>query len=282
MFGRIARGWRITKRSFQIIKQDKEILVFPILETMFYILVSGIFVLLAFSFGIVSSIINNNFSNMLIYVLFLIYIYSLYLAGIFFEGAIVSSASIRLSGKNPSLRDGLSLPLKKTGKLFLWALIAMIVGIILNFLANLGKGRGRGFNIASKAGAAGLGIAWNLTTLLIIPVLLFEKLGIFSSIGRSASLFKQTWGENLTAQFSTGGIFFLLGLLSIIPLAIAVVAGNVGFLLVMIVLFFLYLGVLIVLATSVNGILVAVLYRYAVTKKDPRVFEESVMSEMFR
>jgi len=280
MFERIKKGWEITKQSFGIIKKDKEILVFPILEIVFQIILLILFVVVLLVGGIWASIASKNFGDVLIYIISLIYLFFLYFTGIFFQAAIISSASIRLSGKNPSLGNGLKGPSKKILKLFFWAIITTVVSIILNLISKLGKGKGRGAEIASEVSSGILGVTWSLLTFFVIPVLLFEKEGVFSSIGRSGRLFKETWGENLTAQFSIGGIFFLLGLIGIIPLILGIISGSIGILVGFILLFLLYIGILVVFATSVKGILVATLYRYAITKKEPKVYKERV-GELF-
>jgi len=276
MFERIKRGWEITKQSLSIIKKDKEILFFPILEGVFQLILFILFIVIFLVGGIWASIASKNFGDVLIYIISLIYLFFMYFIGIFFEAAIISSTMIRLSGKNPNLGDGLKGPSRKIFKLFFWAIITLVVSLILNFISKLGRGKGRGAEIAANVGAGIFGITWSLLTFFVIPVLLFEKEGVFSSIGRSGRLFKETWGENLTAQFSVGGIFFLLGLIGLIPIVIGVFSGSVVFMAAMVILFFLYIGILVVFGTSVKGILVAALYRYAVTKKEPKIYTSSV------
>ncbi len=276
MFERIKRGWEITKESFGIIKKDKEILVFPLIEGVFQLILFILFIVILLVGGIWASIVSKNFSDILIYIIGLIYLFFMYFIGIFFEAAIISSATIRLSGKNPNLGDGFRGPSRKIFKLFFWAIITLVVSIVLNLISKLGKGKGRGAEMAANVSAGIFGVTWSLLTFFVIPVLLFEKEGVFSSIGRSGRLFKETWGENLTAQFSVGGIFFLLGLIGLVPVVIGAFSGSVVFLVAMVILFFLYIGILVVFGTSVKGILVATLYKYAITKKEPKVYTSGV------
>lgn len=174
--GRIANGWEITKQSFRIIKQDKEILIFPVMAMALFVLVTGFFIIFFIAGGIGAIAINEDLGKGVVIFTFLAYFFAAYFISVFFEAAIVSSASIRLKGKNPSMGDGLSLPLKKIPKLFGWVAIASTVGLLLNILSNLGRGRGRGVQIGTRVGAGALGVIWKLMTLLTVPVLLFEQL----------------------------------------------------------------------------------------------------------
>ena len=75
MFERIKKGWEITKQSFGIIKKDKEILVFPILEIVFQIILLILFVVVLLVGGIWASIASKNFGDVLIYIISLIYLF---------------------------------------------------------------------------------------------------------------------------------------------------------------------------------------------------------------
>ena len=48
------------------------------------------------------------------------------------------------------------------------------------------------------------GMAWNLATMFVIPVIALEDLPVSASIRRSASIFKSKWGESVVAQGTVG------------------------------------------------------------------------------
>jgi len=124
-----------------------------------------------------------------------------------------------------------------------------------------------------------LGIAWTYVTFFIIPVLIYEKKGIAPSIRRSASLFKQTWGETIIGTFGFGIIFVLLALLGILPILLGAYAGgNTGFLIGLICAFF-YWAIIGVIASSLNGIYVAAMYQYATKKQLPSEFDPALMPQ---
>ena len=68
---------------------------------------------------------------------------------------------------------------------------------------------------------AGIGGAiWSLITFLVVPVLAFEGIGPVDAIKRSAHLFRQRWGQQVTGNVVIGGI---AGLAVFLGIAIGVV-----------------------------------------------------------
>lgn len=279
--GRIRRGWEITKQSLHIIRLDKEILLFPIVQTLFVLIFSTVFISLAFFANLGEVLTGVEAFNYLLMAILLVYLFFMYFLGIFFQSAIITSASIRLNGDNPRFLDGMKYPFKKIFKLFGWTLITMVVGIILNFISNFGKGKSRSAENASKAGSSVLGFSWNLLTIFTIPVILFENEGLFGAIGRSGRLFKETWGENLSSKFSTALVFFLFIVVGVIPLVLLLLTGVKVLMVFGIIFFFVYIGFILILSTCVKGILIAALYYYANTRNDPQIFNQEVMSNLF-
>ena len=60
------------------------------------------------------------------------------------------------------------------------------------------------FGIIGTIVARLVGLAWNLVTFLVVPILVLEDLGVGDALKRSKDLFKKTWGENVIGQFGLG------------------------------------------------------------------------------
>ena len=56
-------------------------------------------------------------------------------------------------------------------------------------------------------------MAWSLVTFLAVPVIAIEGTGPFETIKRSASLFRERWGQQITGNIAIGAAVFLLGVL---------------------------------------------------------------------
>lgn len=189
---------------------------------------------------------------------------------------------MRINGKNPSLMDGFKLPNKHFFKLFKWSIIVATVSIILTSLSKLEKRKRKGISMGTHIASKNLSVMWNVATFFVIPIILFEDYKIFPSIKRSLELFKKTWGESLTSQFSIGLIFFLFALPMFLILILAIVSKIIILIIIVFSLSFIYIGILIILASSVNGILRATLYQYATTHKDPHIYNEELMKTLFK
>jgi hypothetical protein len=273
---RISTGWKIAKQSFTVIKHDKEILLFPILSAITTILVVLGIIFLGFGFDLATN--SSEYSGLLMLAIIIV---SIYFISTFFQAAIITSATIRFSGKNPSFSDGLKGPSKKILTLLAWASINALVGTILEVLKRSSRNRSRGINIGTQIGAGIIGMAWSLITFFTIPAILFENKSAISSIKSSSYLFKKTWGENVTSQFSIGLIFFLLSVPFIILMFLAMLTESIHFIITSAVILVLVIITLNIMSSSANAILKASLYQYAVTGKMPKIYDESTVRNMF-
>lgn len=262
--GRLVNSWQLMKTSFGVLRKDKEILLFPLLS-----LIITIVILISFFTGFFFFMgIEMLFSPWTWVILFIIYII-LYFVVIFFNTAVVGCATIRLTGGDPTISDGFHIAGKRIGKIFQWAVISAIVGIILKTLQQRG-------GTAGKIVSWIAGFAWTYATFFIIPVLIYEEKSVLRSIKRSAQIFKITWGETFVGSFGFGIIFFLLGLLGILFIIAGSIFGLTGLLIGLIsaIIYWLIIGIV---ASATIGIYVAALYQYATKNQLPSVFDPSTI-----
>jgi hypothetical protein len=263
--GKLGNSWQLMKTSLGILRKDKEIMIFPVLS--FF---ACAVILVSFFAGFFFLGLPSIESSLLLWIAVMILIYFvLFFIVIFFNTAIIACANIRLNGGDPTVSDGLRIASQNIGRILIWAIISATIGMILQA-------------IRERAGWAGkiiagiLGLAWTYVTFFIIPVLIFEKKGVTSSIRRSASLFKQTWGETIIGTFGFGIIFFLLALLGIVPIMLGLMMGSTLSALGFVIAFF-YWAIIAVVASATNGIYVATLYQYATKKQLPAEFDASLL-----
>ncbi|MFA5895978.1 MAG: DUF6159 family protein [Thermoplasmata archaeon] len=263
--GRISTGWNLTKVSLRVLRQDKELLLFPLLSGISLILilagfVGGMFLAVGFE-----GMFQGSFAWISIVVLFVYYVVAFFV-GLFFNAAVIGAAMIRLNGGHPTLSDGLRIARENVGRIFLWALFAATVAMIIRMIQER-------VGIVGKIIMGLVGVAWTVATFFVVPVLIYEKLGPWAAVKRSASIFTKTWGETFTGQFTMGGIFVLAGLLGILPIVLGLAAGGVVGVVIGGVVAFVYWVILGIVASAANSILVAALYRYATTGKVAEDFQ---------
>src|SRR5204863_3398010 len=90
------------------------------------------------------------------------------------------------------------------GSILGYALISATVGMILRWIAEKG--------IIGQIVASIIGFAWNVSTYLVVPILVIENVNPVDAVKRSIELLKKTWGEQLVGNLSIGAAFGLLWL----------------------------------------------------------------------
>jgi hypothetical protein len=279
MFQRLANSWELVKASFRVLQQDKELLVFPILSTFGVVLVTLGFI---FPF-LIGNLFDTVFSgqNQIAGFLVMAAYYVVQYAVIFFANtALVGAAMIRLEGGDPTVRDGLEIAARNFASILGYALIAATVGMILRSASERSKGLGR-FVVSL------LGTAWNVATYLVVPVLAVEGIGPIESVKRSASLLKQTWGEQIAGNIGIGGLTVLV-IIGILVMGGALGAGiaylELGIIPIIIVGVFTVMLLVIVglVSSTLNSIYTAAVYQYATTGKSGQFFDPQLVENAFR
>lgn len=259
MFATVQRSYAIFRQSLSVLRQDTEILIFPVL--------SGIFTILAFAGIVYGGVITGTFqrlaesgdrsleANLLGYgVLFVWYFVNWFIV-LFFNVGVVACARIRLEGGDPTVADGFRAARENLGRIVTWALVSATVGLILRLIAERSK-------LVGALVAKLLGAAWAIATYFVVPVMIFEKRGAKASMTSSTQLIRKTWGESLVAAAGVGIVIMLFGIaglaLPIIGIFISPTAAVVG-LAVMV----LYWIVLSIISSALTGIYRTGLYLYA-------------------
>ena len=275
---RFSRGFQLFKETFGILKKDREMLLFPILSGIVTILVVATFLLPLFFSGILTGILagaGTSASSPLAYVLLFFFYVVSYFIVIYFNTALVSCALIRLDGRDPTFMDGIHAASGRIGKILSWTLIAATVGLILRLIRSEGRG-----GLLTTLVSAILGAAWSLATFFVIPVIVVDDVSGFAAIERSWNLFKSTWGETVVGSFSLGLIFIPAILLLLVGGAVAFLASFEAGLAIVAVALLLWV-VSAVLYGALQGIFVAIMYRYATTGEVPDAIDRSLVEGAF-
>ncbi|MDE4908051.1 DUF6159 family protein [Methanogenium marinum] len=247
-------------------------LLFPILSGVVTLLVVATFLLPLFFSGLLAETYSGG--SILLYVLlFLFYVVSYFIV-IYFNTALVSCALMRLDGRDPTFMDGIHAASARIGKILSWTLIAATVGLILRLI------RGDGDNFLVSLASALLGAAWSLATFFVIPVILVDDVGGFAAIERSWSLFKKTWGETVIGSASLG-LILIPAFVLLLGGIIVIIVGLFEIGVVIVGVSLLLLVVSAVLYGALQGIFVAIMYRYATTGMVPDVIDRSLVEGAF-
>ena len=282
--GRWARSKQLATSSWAVLRQDKELMVLPLISGVASLMIAATFLVPIFMTSQTTDIEGNATSSFgpLQYVLFFaMYVVLAYIT-VFFRTALLCGADERMKGGNPTLSSALGGAGRHAGKILPWAIVSATVSVILRSLEQRSGLLGRiviGF----------VGMAWTVVTFLVLPILVFEGLGVGDAVKRSTQLLKATWGENLIVN---GGIS-LFGFLLMIPAVLLVVLGlatdggsNGGGL----PLGFIVTGSIAVVwiiavscwTNAMSSVFQLALYRYAVDGEAPAAFASVELGSAFQ
>lgn len=260
---RLSTGFRLTRDSLGVLREYPRLVVFPLLGGSLTLAVGGVFYLAVF----VADLVDGPLA---LAALFGFYFVTTFVAS-FVTAGLVASVDDAFHGRKPTLRAGLATAWEVKGMLVVWSTASAVVGVILRALE-------RSESLLSRYVAGLFAVGWSLTTLFVVPVIVFENPSTRGLFARSASTFRATWGETLSANFGIGLLGFLgwlagvvvilavgAGLFSLVPWVgtSTVILGVVG------------LSVAIYLVgRTVQGIVKTALYVYATEGTIPAAFAD--------
>ena len=207
IFKRMGNGWNLGMTSLKIIKENRSLILFPIVSMLALLLVMATFfggILASYGFdldGFFQQLGGNN--EMVIYgILFLYYLVN-YFVIIFFNMGLVHCVRLIFEGKPAAFSDGINFSSSRFNAILQWALLAATVGVILKVVEERMGWIGQ---IISGI----LGAVWSIATFFVVPVIAYENVSPVEAVKRSGLMMKEKWGESIGANFSFG-LFFLIG-----------------------------------------------------------------------
>lgn len=266
---RLVGGWAMAIKSWGVLRQDRELMLFPAVSFVLTLLVSIGFLLPFWASGAFLDFANGQVDPVMLGVLFLYYL-TTYTIVIFCNVAVVAGALIRLQGGEPTLGDGFGVAFDRLPAIIGYAAIAATVGVALRTLAER-------TGIIGRLILGSVGVAWSLATFLVAPVLVVEKVGPVQAILRSAGLLRSSWGEQIGGNIGIGLVFTLLSIgVAVIAAALFAVVVDTSAVAAsaVIVLAVIIVAALALLGTTLQAVFTASVYRYAVTGDGGTMFRD--------
>jgi hypothetical protein len=271
---RITNSIALAKSSWSVLKAEKELALIPVLSffaTLAVMALAGGGVYFSLTEKVTQP--GNSTSlqaTPLTYVVGAIGYLAITFVVTYFTAVLVSGAHQYLTGGNPTLGSAFAQASSRLGQIFAWSMLTGTVGLILQA-------------IRSRAGFLGqivvnlVGMAWEIVTWLAVPVVVVEGTGAIDSLKRSAGLFKKTWGENLVAQAGFG----LLGLLLMLPAVVIALLVGTAIPVAGLAVAALWVAVVSVVLSALNGIFRTALYMYAAGEQAPAQFSQEELDGAF-
>lgn len=276
---RIARSWELVKASWAVLRTDTELIVFPVVSAIAVGVVMATFAVPLFLSGVFDGRIAGGEALPIAGALLGFAFYVVQYTVVFYcNTALVGAALIRLSGGEPTLRDGFRIANERFASILGYALLAATVGVILRQIAERG--------VIGRIVASVFGFAWNIATFLAVPVLIVEGVGPIDAVKRSTQLLKKTWGEQIVGNLGIGAAFGLMSFAAFLIFGAGVAAAFASQSAVLIAgacaAFVVALVLLGLVGSTLSAIYTAAVYRYATEGDAGGLFDPALVRDAFR
>jgi len=253
MFRRIRSGWKLTRKSWGVLRSEPGMVRFPLVAGFAGLAAAVLFLVPGLYFiesgpeaaGIALVAAGSYLIAFLNY---------------YFAVGLAAGADRAMRGGEVSFAAGMAVASARTGPIAGWAFLATVVMTVVRALQER-------FGVAGAIFGTLAGAAWGLITFLAVPVIALEGTGPVGTIRRCGELLKSRWGEQITGTIAIGGAVLLLGvlpgaLLVVLGIALWATTGVGGA--VLIVIGALLLIVALLVQQALVTIFGVALYRYTV------------------
>ncbi len=234
---KFTQSWLLFTTSLQVVRQNKKLLLFPIVTSACSVVIMLFFFApallypsghtlqetahwetlghqLGFDFAGGRSAVHPN--GIFYGYLAMVYVVSMFLAT-FFNAAFYNEILKALAGQPVSVRSGLASAWFRVRSILMWSLLAGTVGLIIKSLEER-------FGWIGQWAMRLVGVVWSVASTFAIPVLIREGgTNPLIMLRRSAAVLRKTWGESLIGYvgISIGSWIILLGSIVFLAGAIA-------------------------------------------------------------
>jgi hypothetical protein len=218
--GRIARGLRLSRLSWSVVRLRPGLLVIPAVSML--IQVAGSVLL----FGPWAMDIVDHHSRGRLFLDAAIGAYPATFVVTYFNVAFYSLAAATIDGRPLTTAQAFERARSRLWAVASWAFVATVVGAVLRSLEQL-PGGGLAGRLVEWVGD----VAWSLASFFVVPVLALEDVGVGTALRRSAATIRRTWGESVTgaALIGFGSGFVVLAFVGVGALGVAIgQAGHVA------------------------------------------------------
>ncbi|HKT42543.1 MAG TPA: DUF6159 family protein [Rhodanobacteraceae bacterium] len=274
--GKFARTWQLMGASWRMLVQDKRLIVFPLVSGVALAIIIALFAVPMFvAFAGHPRTDGPIHMTLPMYAAMFVFYFLDYFVIIFFNSALIACVLKQIDGGQPTLGYGLAVARQRLPQILGWALLTSTVGMLLRLLEE-------------KVGFVGrivvglLGMAWTVTSFLVVPVLVAEDTGPIESYKRSVQMLKQTWGEQIIGNVSFGLIFGLFGIVPALMLVFLAAMGGREVFFVVAAILAVYLVALALVQSTLQTIYQVAIYLYAANGEAPAGFDSQLVAGAFR
>ena len=280
MFERFERSWDLANACAGLLREDKSLLIFPLLSSIAMVLIVASFAVPLYPLVTLMSVQGYVHTlDSLVYVGLIVFYLIQFTIVTFFNTALVEVAMDRLDGGDATTADGLRRAWARFPTIVAYSAIAASVGTVLRLI-------GERVGFIGKIVIGLIGLVWAVATALVVPVLAAEDVGPIEAVQRSVELIKRSWGEDLIGNAGIGLAFgvvmavvaFCGGLLFLA----AVSVHSASFAVLVLAILVVTLCATALAQATLSGLYSAALYRYAAGETKTGDIDPGLLESAFR
>ena len=267
----MSNGWKLAKTSLSLLNENRSLLILPVFSAISMVLILSTFFGGTYFFigdYLETSLESESTSNIFIYGMIFIYYLINFFIITFFNTALIHCAVSILNGEKITISEGISFATSKLDKIIGWSVVSATVGTLLNLLQNTGK--------IGEIAASLIGIAWSVLTFFVVPILVYQDMGVMDSVKESGRIIKNKWGESLAGNFSFG-ILYLIALAIAAGIAFLFYSINPTIGIVAMVCMVLFI---ITVVSAAKTVFVAAVYNHT-TERPVGNFSTDILDDVF-
>lgn len=267
ILSRLKTGLVLSVASLRVLRSHPKLMLYPFLSG-----IASIVFVVALLWPLVLT--GGSMGGVELVGLFVVYLGTTFIASLFNAGLVYSVREV-FHGNDPSVREGLRAATGHTGTLLVWSVASAIVGIVIRALESRGQ-------VGAQIAAMLFSVGWTVATFFVIPVIVFEDASPKAMFTRSASVFKETWGETAGANVGLSiipGIIVFVGVA--LALAIGVLIPTTASLVTAVVIGFTAVVTAMLVGGVITGVAKTALYVYATESIEPDEFRAFDFDSLF-
>ena len=274
--GKFRRGWLLTKESWAIVRNDRSLVVFPIISAVSVVLTVLVFT--AAAVGVIT-VSDAEWTG----IPFLVAgVYLLIVAGVFSSVALAACASKALDGQDTTVGEGIAAARGRMKLILAWSAVSLFVGTFIALLQAFLEDVAGSLVSSIVGGLANVG--WSIATYFVVPVIALEGLGPKAALKRSVGVIKERWGEGVVGTGAIGLVFMIAFLPAVLLVFLGgtLVKDNAAAGVALIAIGVIVVGIALLLQMTVVTVFKVALLRFATDGSVLGGFQQEQLEHAFK
>lgn len=209
MWQRYGLSWRLVRSSWRVLRQNTDLLFFPLLTVIGAAILLGSFgwaMLLWLDYDIQRVVDAPKWAHTLLTYTWFVISYAI---GSYANTALVAAVMNMLRDEELDLSAGWRLATSRLPSIFGYAMIMATIGMVLRFIVRPAGILGRllGPTVERWLIFVFAGLAWHTVPYFVVPIIVSGERNPLHALRRSAGLIKDRWGDDVVVNASVWLIF---------------------------------------------------------------------------